>query len=94
MHDPIAPRDNAGTDSAITRFADCLASAARALLALVDRAHARHRQRGRRAAMCRSLDRLDDRTLHDLGMDRSEILSVAMEACGDAADTRIRRRAG
>jgi uncharacterized protein YjiS (DUF1127 family) len=41
--------------------------------------------------MHRSLDQLDNRTLHDLGMDRSEILCVAMETCADAADTRIRR---
>jgi len=94
MHDPIAPRDNAGIDATTIRFADCLACAARAISAFVDRARAHHRQRECRAAMHRSLDQLDNRTLHDLGMDRSEILSVAMETCADAADTRIRRCAG
>ena len=68
---------------------DCLVDTARAMLALVHRAHAHLGNRRSRAATYRSLKQLDNRVLHDLGLDRSEILSVAAEACGDAADTRI-----
>jgi uncharacterized protein YjiS (DUF1127 family) len=42
----------------------------------------RYRRRRRESAAREALYRLDDRTLHDLGIDRSEIASVAAEAAG------------
>jgi uncharacterized protein YjiS (DUF1127 family) len=54
------------------------------------RAQARHRQRRRARAIYDALQQLDDRMLHDLGFDRSEIASVAAEATGEAERTRMR----
>jgi len=42
------------------------------------------------AAARRTLAGLDDATLRDLGLDRSEIRSVVAEAFGDAAPSRLR----
>ena len=58
--------------------------------AIVRRAHARHRQRQAAKAIYDTLWDLDDRTLRDLGLDRSEITSVAAEVTGGAEPTRVR----
>lgn len=42
----------------------------------------RYRRRRRESAARAALYQLDDRTLHDLGIDRSEIASIAAEAYG------------
>lgn len=54
------------------------------------RAWERHRQHRNTRAIFSALSELDDRTLHDLGFHRSEILSVAAEATGEAERTRVR----
>ena len=54
------------------------------------RAHARHRQRQEAKAIYDALWDLDDRTLRDLGFDRSEITSLAAEVTGRAEPTRVR----
>jgi uncharacterized protein YjiS (DUF1127 family) len=54
------------------------------------RAYARHRQRRQASAFYDALCQLDDRTLRDLGFDRSEIRSVAAEVTGEAECTRVR----
>jgi uncharacterized protein YjiS (DUF1127 family) len=64
--------------------------AIQAVGAIARRAHARHRQRRQARAIYDALRQLDDRTLHDLGFDRSEITSVAAEVTGDAEHARVR----
>ncbi len=54
------------------------------------RIYARHTQRGEARAVYNVLSELDDRTLRDLGFDRSEIRSVAAELTGEAEQTRVR----
>jgi uncharacterized protein YjiS (DUF1127 family) len=49
-----------------------------------------HRLRQRASAIRDMLRQLDDRSLHDLGFDRSEIGSVAAEATGAAEPSRVR----
>jgi uncharacterized protein YjiS (DUF1127 family) len=48
------------------------------------------RRRRSEAATRRSLRALDDRALHDLGVSRSEISSMAAEVHGAIAPTRVR----
>lgn len=50
----------------------------------------RYQRRRAMHAIYGALRELDDRTLHDLGFHRSEILSVAAEATGEAEWTRVR----
>jgi len=69
---------------------DIAAATARTAVAFVRRAYERYRQHREASAVGAALRELDDRTLHDLGFDRSEIGSVAMEAAGLAARTRVR----
>jgi uncharacterized protein YjiS (DUF1127 family) len=59
-----------------------------AIVAFARRAHAGHRQRQQAGAVYDALRELDDRTLHDLGLDRSEITSVAAEVTGRVEATR------
>ena len=58
------------------------------VVAFARRACAHHRQRQHAGAVYDALGELDDRTLHDLGLDRSEITSVAAEVTGSAEATR------
>jgi uncharacterized protein YjiS (DUF1127 family) len=58
--------------------------------AIASRALARYRQRRQARAIYDALRQLDDRTLHDLGFDRSELRSVVAEVTGKAERTRVR----
>jgi uncharacterized protein YjiS (DUF1127 family) len=69
---------------------EIIVAAIQAAGAIARRAHARHRQRRQARAIYDALRELDDRTLHDLGFDRSEITSAAAEATGEAECTRMR----
>ena len=69
---------------------DIVASTLHAVAELARRAYTRYQQRREAWAVGAALRELDDRTLHDLGFDRSEIGSVAMEAAGLAERTRVR----
>ena len=53
-------------------------------------AYARYAQRRQASAVSDALGQLDDRTLRDLGFDRSEMRSVAAEFAGEAETTRLR----
>jgi uncharacterized protein YjiS (DUF1127 family) len=66
-----------------------LMRATRVFAAMIAAAHRRHRQRADACAMYHALRELDDRTLHDLGLERSEIGSVAAEASGESERTRM-----
>lgn len=61
-----------------------------AVAGMVRRAYARHLQRRKAGETRDALAYLDDRALRDLGLDRSEITSVAAEISGQAAYTRLR----
>ena len=65
-----------------------IVAAINAVVAFARGAHARRQQRQRAGAAYDALMELDDRTLHDLGLDRSEITSVAAEVTGSAEATR------
>src|SRR5215472_398487 len=67
-----------------------LYQAARAVRAFVRRTYRRYRKYRQQSALYETLNQLDDRTLHDLGFDRSEIRSVAAEWVGEAERTRVR----
>ena len=61
-----------------------------ALAAFARQSLARHRQRRRARSTYDALRQLDDRTLRDLGFDRSEIRSVAAEITREVERTRVR----
>ena len=67
-----------------------IAAAIQTIVAIARRALARHRQRRQAGVAYDALRQLDDRTLRDLGFDRSEIMSVAAEVAGEAECTRVR----
>jgi uncharacterized protein YjiS (DUF1127 family) len=69
---------------------EIIVAAIRAAGAIARRAHARHRQRRQARATYAALQQLDDRSLRDLGFDRSEIRSVAAELTGEAEYSRVR----
>ena len=69
---------------------DVVAKVLRAVAARARAAYTRYQQHREAWAVSAALRELDDRTLHDLGFDRSEIGSVGMEAAGLAARTRVR----
>jgi uncharacterized protein YjiS (DUF1127 family) len=69
---------------------EIIVAAFQAIGATARRAYARHRQRRQARAIYDALRQLDDRTLHDIGFDRSEIRSVAAEVAGEAESTRVR----
>jgi len=64
--------------------------AMQAVAAFASQALARHRQRRRARSTYDALRQLDDRTLRDLGFERSEIRSVAAELTGETECTRVR----
>jgi uncharacterized protein YjiS (DUF1127 family) len=61
-----------------------------ALAAFARQSLARHRQRRRARSTYDALRQLDDRTLRDLGFDRSELRSVAAEITREVERTRVR----
>ncbi len=63
-------------------------AAVQALSSLARRLLARYQQHRRAAAARDALRALDDRTLHDIGLDRSEIASITAEAMGEAEPSR------
>jgi len=66
-----------------------IVAAVQAVVAIARRAYVRQRQRHRASATYDVLRRLDDRMLRDMGIDRSEIGSVAAEMSGIAQPTRV-----
>ncbi len=66
-----------------------IVAAIRAAAAIARSAYVRHLTRRRARDIYTALHGLDDRTLRDLGFDRSEIGSVAAEAVGEAASARV-----
>ncbi len=66
---PVSPFPAAG----LPRFHAVLHGARPVLVARLQRTMAHWRQRRVEQAVCRTLRELDDHTLHDLGIDRSEI---------------------
>ena len=68
---------------------EILAAMAMAVAALIREAYAAHVRRREAKAIRTALGELDDRMLRDLGLDRSEIGSVAAEMTGDAERTRM-----
>jgi|GEM_PF-3053357 len=71
-------------------LAEIIAEMVWAVGAFARRAYARYRQRREASALRETLRQLDDRMLHDLGFDRSEISSVAAEFTRGAESTRLR----
>jgi uncharacterized protein YjiS (DUF1127 family) len=67
-----------------------IASAARACVALLGDALARYRRHREARRTYDALRQLDDRMLRDLGLDRSEMTSIAAEVSGQAEYARIR----
>ena len=73
---------------------DAAVAAVRAAVAKLDRLAARVRRRRRARVFRAELCHLDDHMLHDLGIDRSEIDSVAGEMAGLTEATRMRALLG
>ena len=69
---------------------EIVVEAIRAIGAIASRAHARYRQHRQARATYDALRELDDRTLRDLGLDRSELRSIVAEVTGEAERTRMR----
>jgi uncharacterized protein YjiS (DUF1127 family) len=69
---------------------EIIVAAIRAVGAIARRAYARHRLRRQARATYDTLRQLDDRTLRDLGFDRSEIRSVVAQLTGEAEYTHVR----
>ena len=71
-------------------FSEIIVAVIQEAAAIVRRAQARRRQRRQARDIYDALRQLDDRTLRDLGFDRSEIMSVAAEVTGKAEYSRVR----
>ena len=67
-----------------------LIAALRSIGIVARRIYARWRRVRDTRATYYALRELDDRTLRDLGFDRSELTSIAAEASGQAGRTRVR----
>ena len=67
-----------------------IVAAIKAACAIARRAYVRYRQHQKTKATRDVLGQLDNRTLRDLGFDRSEIGSIAAELTGEAEYTRVR----
>ena len=67
-----------------------IVAATRAIGEIARRVYARHRQRREARATYEVLRQLDDRMLRDLGFDRSEVRSVAVDIAGEAEYARAR----
>jgi uncharacterized protein YjiS (DUF1127 family) len=65
-------------------------AAIKAVEAFARGALARHKQLRQARVAYDALHQLDDRTLRDLGFDRSEIMSLVAEVTGEAECTRVR----
>jgi uncharacterized protein YjiS (DUF1127 family) len=76
--------------SATFNLGKIIVAAIQAVGAIARRAHARRRRRQEAKNIYDTLHQLDDRTLRDLGLDRSEIPSLAAEVTGGAEPTRVR----
>ena len=70
------------------QMGDMLLGALAAPARLARRALVRYRQYRDARQMYEALRQLDDRALHDLGLDRSELTSIAHEVAGRAEATR------
>jgi uncharacterized protein YjiS (DUF1127 family) len=70
-------------------LAAILAALAAAVASAVRRLHASWSMARSARATYRALRQLDARTLHDLGLDRSEMRSVAAEIAGESDRTRV-----
>jgi uncharacterized protein YjiS (DUF1127 family) len=79
-----------GASAAAIFLGEIVRAAIRAAATIARQAHAHHRRRRQAWVAYEALRRLDDRTLRDLGFDRSELTSIAAEFAGDAAHTRVR----
>ena len=94
VHDAFAPRELArplyyqARAEHARAVGDGIVAACRALVRGVQRARAAWQPWRAAREVYESLSELDDRTLHDLGIDRSELTSVAREASGQAEYTR------
>jgi uncharacterized protein YjiS (DUF1127 family) len=77
-------------DAGRVGIVDAAAAAIRAAVAFARRIEARARRRRQAYAFREELRGLDDNTLRDLGLDRSEIGSVASEMAGLTDATRVR----
>jgi uncharacterized protein YjiS (DUF1127 family) len=69
-----------------------IAAAIDAIGGLTRRAWQRYQQRRHAKLTYDALRELDDRTLHDLGLDRSEMTSIAAEVTAAAEYSRVRGR--
>ncbi|HXX86299.1 MAG TPA: DUF1127 domain-containing protein [Casimicrobiaceae bacterium] len=71
-------------------FGAFFAAAIQGAGAIARRVYARRRQRGEARTTYDTLQQLDDRELRDLGLDRSELASIAAEVTGAVESTRTR----
>src|SRR5438552_664591 len=71
-------------------LSEMIAAAVRAVCAFARQACARHCQHREAKSTYDTLRELDDRTLHDLGLDRTEVMSIAAELTGQAEHMRLR----
>ena len=88
--DPAISKHQAARADRSFMLGELIVAAIQAAGAIARRAHARHRQRRQARALYDTLRHLDDHILRDLGVDRSEIRSVAADVTGEARYTHVR----